>query len=110
MLEPLKLKQLLNVYLIRKKSRILETPNLSTDANSSTNILVSTGIKTGADSQKIFFFLYPPPPPLPSLSSPPPSSPPPPPPKGLLKKKSPPPQSGDSGEKGNMRCAGTSKM
>ena len=32
------------------KSRIRETPNLSTDADSSTNILVSAGIKKGADS------------------------------------------------------------
>ena len=36
-----------------KKSGIRETLNLSTDADSSTNIFVSVGVKKGADS--IFF-------------------------------------------------------
>ena len=36
-----------------QKSCTQETPNLSTDADSSTNIFVSAGIKEGADS--IFF-------------------------------------------------------
>ena len=34
----------------KKKSRTRETPNLSTDADSSTNIFVSAGVKKGADS------------------------------------------------------------
>ena len=33
-----------------KKSRIQETPNLSNNADSSTNILVSAGVKKGAGS------------------------------------------------------------
>ena len=33
-----------------KKSRIRETKNLSTDADSSTDIFVSAGVKKGADS------------------------------------------------------------
>ena len=37
---------------LSKKSRIRETPNLSTDADSNTNIFVSAGIKKGAN--KIF--------------------------------------------------------
>ena len=37
-----------------KKSRIRETKNVSTDADSSTNIFVSAGVKKGADS--IFFW------------------------------------------------------
>ena len=40
---------------IKKKSRIQETPNLLTNADSSTNIFVSAGVKKGADS--IFFLL-----------------------------------------------------
>ena len=40
----------------RMRSRIRETPNLLTDADSSTNIFVSAGIKKGADS---FFFFCP---------------------------------------------------
>ena len=36
-----------------KKSRIRETPNLSTDGDSSIDVFVSTGVKKGADS--IFF-------------------------------------------------------
>ena len=56
-----------------KKSRIRELPNLLTDAESSTNIFVSAGIKKGADSM---FFC-----PIKSLHPMPSSSPPP---KGLL--------------------------
>ena len=37
-----------------EKSRIRETPNLLTDADSSTNIFVSAGVKKGTNS--IFFF------------------------------------------------------
>ena len=37
-----------------KKSRIRETPNLLTDADSSTDIFVTAGVKKGAD--RIFFF------------------------------------------------------
>ena len=44
--------------MLIKKSHIRETPNLSTDADSSTNIFVSAGIKKGADS-----ILFAPPPP-----------------------------------------------
>ena len=62
----------------RKKSRIRETPNLSIDADSSTNIFVSPGFKKGADSNLLsapslapppkgvfgdYNFFYPPPPP-----------------------------------------------
>ena len=43
----------LNVCEKKKKSRIRETQNLSTDADSSTDIIVSAGVKIGAD---IFFF------------------------------------------------------
>ena len=39
-----------------KKSRIRETRNLSTDADSSTNIFASAGVKKGTDI--IFFYLY----------------------------------------------------
>ena len=49
-----------------KKSRIRETPNLSTDADSSTDIFVSAGVKKGADmiflgdskSQRAFKLLH----------------------------------------------------
>ena len=39
-----------------KKSRIRETPNLSTDADSKTNIFVSAGVQEGADSVLFLFF------------------------------------------------------
>ena len=38
-----------------QKSRLWETPNLSTDADSSTNTFVSAGVKKGADSTFLFF-------------------------------------------------------
>ena len=45
-----------------KKSCIRETPKLSTDADSSTDIFVSAGVKKGADSNflvcLLLFFLY----------------------------------------------------
>ena len=45
-----------------KKSCILETPKLSTDADRSTNIFVSAGVKKRADSNffvwLFLFFLY----------------------------------------------------
>ena len=42
------------IKFLSKKTRIRESPNLSTDADSSTNILVFAGVKKGADS--IFFY------------------------------------------------------
>ena len=44
----------LKVYIL-KKYRIRETPNLMTDADRSTNVFVSAGVKKGADS--IFLFV-----------------------------------------------------
>ena len=38
------------MYVDKKKSRIRETTNLSTDADSSTNVIVSAGVKKRADS------------------------------------------------------------
>ena len=64
-----------------KKSRIRDTGNLSTDADSNTNIFVSAGVKKGLIEFFVLFFAKkkknPPPPSQPSsLSSPPPPSPP----------------------------------
>ena len=41
----------------KKKSRTRETPNLSTDADSSTYIFGSAGVKKGGDSISYFFYL-----------------------------------------------------
>ena len=38
----------------KKKSCTQETPNLSTDADSSTDIFISAGVKKGADSLFLF--------------------------------------------------------
>ena len=41
---------------LKNKSRIRETPNLSTDADSSTDIFVSAAVKKEADS--IFYLIF----------------------------------------------------
>ena len=46
----IKERNLLPIWNKKKKSRILETPNLLTDADSSIDIFVSAGVEKGADS------------------------------------------------------------
>ena len=67
----------IHLIITIKKSRIRETKNLLTDAESSTNIFVSVCVKKGADSKKINKIM--PPPASSSLPLPPP--------KGLLSQK-----------------------